>query len=82
MAEAEDSTKNFEMLDIFMDATLQTKHISSSLHDDSFLYNSLFKVFTVFVQELGDDDEDPELMQAPTIKQGEDISSVSSKNDS
>ena len=68
LIESDEAMKYRELIDIYVEATLQTKHITSALHDDSFLYNSLFKVFTVFVQELDDDDEDPELMAAPEIK--------------
>lgn len=68
LIESDEAMKHRELIDIYVEATLQTKHITSALHDDSFLYNSLFKVFTVFVQELDDDDEDPELMAAPEIK--------------
>ena len=68
LIESDEAMKHRDLIDIYVEATLQTKHITSALHDDSFLYNSLFKIFTIFVQELDDDDEDPELMAAPEIK--------------
>ena len=64
-------------MSIFLEATSQTKQILNTIDDDTFLYNSLFKVFQVFVQQMGDDDEDPEFMSAPTIKQ---LDSEESKN--
>ena len=44
--------------DLAVRATMNSKKILTTIHDDSFLYNSLFKIFSIFVQTLADEDED------------------------
>ena len=43
--EKKDDKKYKETLKLFFEATEQTKLISNTLNDDTFLYSSLFKVF-------------------------------------
>ena len=59
--------KHKEALKIFNWATIQSKVILTTLHDDRFLFNSLFKVFRVFVQTLADKDGNPDEQMAPRL---------------
>ena len=51
--------------DLAVRATMNSKKILTTIHDDSFLYNSLFKIFSIFVQTLADEDEDEQI--APKV---------------
>lgn len=56
-----------EANDITTRATMHTKRILTTFHDDTFLYNSLFKIFSVFVQTLGDEDVAEQEGNAPKM---------------
>lgn len=47
-----------EVVKLQQQAFQQAKGILDSMHEDSFVYNSIVKIYQIFVQTLGDDDID------------------------